>query len=96
MRTTLLINDTTVELNPFIEGFLGKTVAGAVSALRGAENMQSLEVSLKGREVRVTVNGTQLPLTGFPEEIIASTLLGMVSPLKGVDEVDSLDIKVDY
>jgi len=94
LKTELEINNVSVELNPFVEEFLTRTVVGAVSSLKGAGNIQGLELYLERDDVKIVVNGNELPLTPFPKEIITNTIIGLVSPLKGVDKVDSLQINV--
>ena len=90
----LQINNSSVELNPFVEDFLARTVIGAVSSLRGAETAQNLELCLEPGDVKIIVNGTEVPLTGFPKEIIANTLTGLVSSLKGVSKVETMNISI--
>jgi len=93
-RAKLTVNKVSIELNPFAEEFLARTVVGAVSSLKGAENIQDLELHLERGNVRLFVNGNELPLTPFPEQIITNTVTGMVSSLKGVGKIDSLRISV--
>ncbi len=90
----LWVNNAALDLNPFVEEFLARTVAGAVSSLKGTEDIESLELYLEQGDVRVIVNGNELPLTPFPNDIIASTLVGLVSSLKGVSKIDSLSISL--
>ena len=94
LRAELEINNVSVELNPFVEEFLTRTVVGAVSSLRGAENIQDLELHLERGDVKIVVNGNELPLTPFPRDIITSTITGLVSSLKGVDNIGNLRVKV--
>ena len=94
LKTKLEVNNVSVELNPFVHEFLTRTVVGAVSSLKGAEDMQALELYLERNDVRIILNGSELPLTPFPKEIINNTIVGLVSPLKGVGEVDSLKINI--
>jgi len=90
----LEINNVSVELNPFAEQFLARTVVGAVSCLKGAENIEGLELYLEQGDVKLVVNGNELPLTPFPKDVITSTITGLVSSLKGVGKIDSLKITV--
>jgi len=90
----LEINNVSVELNPFVEEFLTRTVVGAVSSLKGAENIRDLELYLERGDVKLVVNGSELPLTPFPSDIITNTITGLVSSLKGVGKIDSLKISV--
>ena len=93
-RAKLAINNVSIELNPFAEEFLARTVVGAVSSLKGAENIRDLELHMGGDDVKIAVNGNELPLTPFPRDIITSTIIGLVSSLKEVNKVDSLRVKV--
>ena len=93
-KTELEVNNVSIELNPFVGEFLTRTVVGAVSSLKGAENIQGLELYLERNDVRIVVNESELPLTPFPKEIITSAITGLVSPLKGVGKVDSLKINI--
>jgi hypothetical protein len=94
LKAELEINNIPVELNPFVDEFLTRTVVGAVSSLKGAGNIQGLELYLERNDVKIVVNGNEVPLTPFPKEIITNTIIGLVSPLKGVDKVDSLKINI--
>ena len=94
LKAELEINDVSVELNPFVEEFLTRTIVGAVSSLKGAENIRDLELYLERGDVKLIVNGNELPLTSFPTDIINNTITGLVSSLKGVDKIDSLRVKV--
>ena len=94
LKAELEINNVSVELNPFVEEFLTRTVVGAVSSLKGAESIRDLELYLEGGDVKLVVNGNELPLTPFPQDIITNTITGLVSSLKGVDKIDNLRVKV--
>ena len=94
IEITLTVNDSPIELNEFAEQYLVNVVIGAVSTLRGFEVVYSMDISLKGEEVRVILNGNELSLTPFPNDIIAGTLTGMVSSLRGVDRIVSLRIEL--
>ncbi len=93
-EANLWINGASVELNPFVEEFLARTVAGAVRTLKGAEGMQTLDLHLEQGDVRIVVNGNEVPLTPFPNDIIVNTVTAMASCLKGVDSVDNLRIEI--
>ncbi|MGB5925978.1 MAG: hypothetical protein WBH01_07825 [Dehalococcoidia bacterium] len=94
LKAELELNKVSIKLNPFAEQFLTRTVVGAVSSLRGTENIRGLELYLERGDVKLIVNGNELPLTPFPKEIITNTITGLVSSLKGVGKIDSLKIKV--
>ena len=90
----LVVNKVTIKLNPFAEQFLTRTVVGAVSSLKGTENVRGLELYLEGGDAKLVVNGNELPLTPFPKEILTNTITGLVSSLKGVGKIDSLKITI--
>ena len=90
----LVVNKVSIKLNPFAEQFLTRTVVGAVSSLKGSENIRSLELYLEQGDVKLVVNENELPLTPFPKEILTNTITGLVSSLKGVSKIDSLKITV--
>jgi len=94
LKAELEVNNVSVELNPFVEEFLTRTVVGVVSSLKGAENIRDLELYLERSDVKLVVNGNELPLTPFPTDIITNTITGLVSSLKGVDKIDNLRVKV--
>jgi hypothetical protein len=94
LKAELEINNVSVELNTFVEESLTRTVVGAVSSLKGAENIRDLELYLGRGDVKIVVNGNELPLTPFPADIINNAITGLVSSLKGVDKIDSLKISV--
>lgn len=93
-RAELAVNEVSIKLNPFAEQFLARTVVGAVSSLRGTEDIRELELYLTQGDVRLVVNGNELPLTPFPKEIFTNTITGLVSSLKGVGKIDTLKTTV--
>jgi len=94
LAAELVVNKVPIKLNPFAEQFLARTVAGAVSSLKGAENIQRVELGLERGDVKLVVNGNELPLTPFPKQILTNTITGLVSSLKGVGKIDSVRISV--
>ena len=95
MEASLSVNDLPIELNAFVESFLAKTAVGAVSELKGTDDIRSLEIVVqKSVDISIEVNGNDIPLTPFPGEIIANTLKGMASSLRGVDEIESMKVSV--
>ncbi len=90
----LVVNKVSIKLNPFAEQFLARTVVGAVSSLKGTENIRGLELYLEQGDAKLVVNGNELPLTPFPKAIFTNTITGLVSSLKGVGKIDSLKITI--
>ncbi|TET86859.1 MAG: molybdopterin-guanine dinucleotide biosynthesis protein B, partial [Dehalococcoidia bacterium] len=50
-ETLLIVNDTPIPLNPFVKSVIHNTLLGMVSALRGAEEVRSLRISLRRGQV---------------------------------------------
>jgi hypothetical protein len=94
-QAKLWVNKKSIPMNRFVEQFLSHISMGAVSSLRGAENIQKLKIHQKKGNVQITVNDSEIPLTPFPNDIISNTLVGMISSLKDVADVDSIDINVE-
>jgi len=94
LGTQLEVNSVSVEINPFVQEFLTRTVIGAASSLKGAESIQNLELHLEQGDVKLIVNGNELHLTPFPKDIITNTIIGLVSSLKGLGKIDSVKINV--
>ncbi|MBT9148850.1 MAG: hypothetical protein AAGB97_04600 [Dehalococcoidia bacterium] len=95
LKARLQVNKISIEMNPFVEGFLAHIAVGVVASLKGAESVQHLEIRQEKGNVKISVNGRDVPLTPFPNDIICSTLTGLVSSLKEVTDIESLDISVD-
>lgn len=94
LEAELEVNEVYIKLNPFVEEFLARTVAGAVSSLKGTQNIRGAELYLGQGDVKLMVNGNEIPLTPFPKEIITNTITSLVSSLKGVGKIDALKITV--
>jgi hypothetical protein len=89
----LQVNKQPVELNRFAEHFLVNVTICAVSSLKGAEEINTLEVHYEGISLTIGVNGKTLPLSEFPHRVITSTLKGLISSLKGIEKIESFTIK---
>ena len=94
-RARLSVNKKPIEMNRFVEEFLSHTTVGAVTSLKGAEDIQKLEIHQKKGNLEITVNGSEIPLTPFPNDIISNTLSAIVSSLRDVENIDSIDISVE-
>ncbi|MBM4463259.1 MAG: hypothetical protein FJ012_07965 [Chloroflexi bacterium] len=93
-KAKLWVNNVSIDLNPFVEEFLARTVAGAVQSLKGAEDMHDLELYVEQGRVRVVADGNELPITPFPNDIIVNTVTGLVSTLKDVCDIERLKIHI--
>lgn len=94
-KARLWVDETAIDLNPLVEQILAGTVAGAVSSLKGTEDMKNLELQVDKGEVVIRVNGKEVALTPFPNDIIGHALTGFVSALKGVRTVETFRIVME-
>ena len=95
LSTKFLVNKKPIELNPFVNDFLGHVTIGAAKSLKGVDYIRNIEVHHEYDDLSVKVNGEDIPITPFPNEIISSTIIGLASTLKGVENVKSFIINVD-
>jgi len=94
-KAKLWVNKKPIPMNRFVEEFLSNTMVGAVTSLKGAEDIRKLEIHQIKGNVEIAANATEIPLTPFPNDIISNTLLGMVASLKDIEDIDSIDISVE-
>ena len=90
----LLVNDTPIPLDGFVQGFIDHTVGGMLAALKGTGEIDTVEVNIDGKNVAINLNNAPLPLNYFASDIIRNTVEGMVSSLKGVSEIRRLKISI--
>jgi hypothetical protein len=89
------LNSKPIELTGFPKDYVTLTLAGAASSLKGVDDINSLELTMKFGKVKMSINGSAVPLKPFPTIMLARTLIAMASTLKGVEgEVVSLEIKM--
>ena len=95
-KVSLTVNDYTIEMDYFVEGYVYHVTAGILGSLKGTEAIKDLELTVDNDGVvEIELNGAEIPLTYFPTQIIRSTLAGMVSNLKGVDkEMSTLELNI--
>jgi hypothetical protein len=92
---SLKVNGQEIELSGFPRDFVARTAAGAATSLRGVNEVNSLEMSLKFGKVKLSVNGERVGLIQFPNLILASTFIGMLKALNGVEgEVRAAELKL--
>ena len=95
-KISLSVNDTPINLDYFVAGYLDHVAGGIISSLKGTGEIKNLELNIdKDGVVTVNLNGADVPLGYFATEIVKSTVAGMVTPLKGVaGSIDKLELKI--
>jgi hypothetical protein len=91
---SLSVNDSPIEIDYFLQGFIDHTVYGMVSSLEGVREINDIEMKINRGDVIILVNGNPLPLNGFAASITGSTVRGMISPLKGVEKPEKIHIVI--
>lgn len=94
-RAKVLVNESPIELNEFVESYFAFVSIGIVKTLKGVDFVKKVEFHQEKGDVTVKVNGNEISITQFPNDIINSTLMGILAPLKGFDKVEQLDVIVD-
>ena len=93
-QVSLLVNDKPIGLDYFVQGFIDHTTGGMIAALEGTGEMKTLELSIDGDKVAVSLNSAEVPVNPFVSKIIRSTVVAMVSTLKGVGEIDRVKLNI--
>lgn len=88
---SLTVNNTPIELDYFVAGYLDHVTGGILGSLKGTGEIKKVKLTIdKEGQVKITLNNANLPLNYFVEEIVRSTVKGMIEPLKGVDKGKAL------
>ncbi len=93
-EVSLLVNGAPIALDYFVLGFIDHTLGGVLAALEGTGEIKTLEVSIEGDKVVISLNSAHVPTNHFASKIIRNTIVGMVSSLKGVGEVDRINLNI--
>lgn len=92
---SLIVNDSPIEMDYFVQGFVDHTVYGMVSSLEGIKEIRDIEIEINGSDTKISINGNPVPLNDFVSTIVSNTMRGMVSSLKGVEKTESLTITIE-
>jgi|WetSurMetagenome_2_1015567.scaffolds.fasta_scaffold404180_2 hypothetical protein len=92
--TSLLVNNTGIDLNEFAHQYVTKIVLCAVSMLKGGTDVKDLVYTLEGEKTGLTINAKAIPLSPFPRDALRETFKGVALSLRGVDKINSLKIEM--
>jgi len=96
-KVNLNVNGKTIELNPFVEGYVYHITAGILNSLKNTKPIKTLELDIDSDGlVTVNLNGNGVPANVFVMEIVRNTYAGLVSNLKGVadEEMRTLSLRI--
>jgi hypothetical protein len=89
-KVNLQINSKSVDLNPFVEGYVYHIAVGIINSLKDTKPIKTLDLDIDSDGLlTITLNGEGVPVNEFVMEIVRNTFTGLVSNLKGVDEAMS-------
>jgi hypothetical protein len=92
---SLIVNDSPIEMDYFVQGFVDHTVYGMVSSLEGIKEIHDIEIKIDGGDTKISINGNPVPLNDFVSTIVSSTMRGMVSTLKGVEKTGRIQVTIE-
>jgi hypothetical protein len=88
----LYVNDASIEIDYFVEGFIDHIMDGIIGALKGTRPIKDLDILIDGNKANIELNGSVVPLNAFANKIVKDTVVGMVTSLKGVGDVKKVHI----
>ena len=92
VKLKLVVNDTVIHTDYFVEAFIDHVVSGIIEALEGTGKIKDLDLSIDGGKTTINLNGAVVPINAFATKIIKSTIIGMVSTLKEVHDIKKISI----
>ncbi len=93
-RISLIVDDSPIEMDYFVEGFVDHTVYGMVSSLEGIKDISEIRLEIDNKDVDLAVNNETINLNDFVTNILGNTAKGMVSSLKGVNRAKKILITI--
>ena len=94
MNVELAVNFTPVNIEGFVQRFVGNVVIALVDSLKNSGTDGDIKLSVKDDNVDMSVDGTEIQMKAFVGDFVRNTVIGMISSLKGVEQIDSLDINI--
>jgi hypothetical protein len=95
MKVKVFVKDTQIELNPFVEGYIGHVFSGVVASLKGVKTPRRLEFSIAKRKITISVDDVPIDLAGFAAVIVADTVTATLKHLKGFAPEQPVTIVID-
>lgn len=91
LKTTLVVNDTVIPLNDFVQTYIGNMLKAMVASLGFCANRVNLYI--ESGEIRLYADDQQVPIRkDFVRLLIESTIKGVLSPLKGIFWLERISI----
>ena len=70
VKLSLIINDTPISTDYFVEGFIDHVVSGIIESLEDTGKIKELDLSINDGNVIINLNGTIVSTNPFASKII--------------------------
>ena len=94
-QVSLSVNDATIALDNFVEGYIDHVVGGILASLKGTGEIKSVALTIEADQVSIVLNTAAVPLNPFVTRIIRNTMVGVVSSLQGVSKIERMQVSIN-
>jgi len=95
MKVKAHIGDRQIDLNEFVETYIGNVFTGVANSLRGVKLVRRLEFTVDNGNVAITADGDPVDLNGFAAQIVNDTVNAALKHLKGLTPADLVRIVIE-
>jgi hypothetical protein len=95
MKAHVFVRDKEIDLNPFVEGYIGNVLSGIAASLKGVGSPRNIEFSLSGARLTLVSDGVSVELAGFAELLASDTVAAVLKHLKGFSPDDTVRISIE-
>jgi hypothetical protein len=84
-----------IDLNAFVETYVGNVFSGVSNSLRGVTGSHRLEFIVDKGKVALSADGVPVELVGFAAQIVNDTVSAVLKHLKGFSPDDLIRIVIE-
>ncbi len=95
VKVKAFAGDKEIDLNAFIEMYVGNVFVGIANSLHGVKLPRRLEFTVKKGDVSITADGDPIILNGFAAQIVGDTVAATLKHLKGFEPSDPVRIVIE-
>jgi hypothetical protein len=95
MKVKAFAGDREIDLNAFIEMYVGNVFVGIANSLHGVKLPRRLEFAVERGGVAITADGDPIVLSGFAAGIVGDTVSATLKHLKGFSPTDPVRIVIE-
>ncbi len=94
LKTTLVVNETVIPLNEFVQTYIGNVLRAMVLSL-GFE-AERVHLFIESGDIKIYADDEPVPLRkDFVKLLLESTIKGVLSPLKGIFWLERITIMTE-